>query len=216
MSFDTLAPFYRAMESVVAGRRLQRCRTTLLPVVRGAREILVAGEGPGRWIEAACGALPEARITVVDASARMLREAEKAWRGAGGTPERIRFVHARLPDEGLFPPGRFDLIVTPFFLDCFAPEEMQAVISSLAPWLTREAQWLVCDFQMPRRGMARWRAQVSLALAHVFFRVTTGISARRWTDPRPFLTAQGFVPQWEVLTDWGLLGATLWGRPERE
>ena len=48
MSFERLAPFYRAMERVLAGGKLQHCRTVLLPRLGLVREVLVVGEGPGR------------------------------------------------------------------------------------------------------------------------------------------------------------------------
>lgn len=214
MSFDTLAPVYRAMEWVLAGGKLQRCRTILLPDVSDAREVLVVGEGPGRWIEAACGSLPAARFTVVDASAGMLALAEKAWGRAGGELGRIRFMQARLP--GLPPRASdavaFDLIVTPFFLDCFAPEVLEEVVRELGAVAAPRARWLVCDFRVPPEGVARARARVVLALAHGFFRWTTDISARRLTDPAPLLCDLGFAVESEITSDWGLLGATLWRR----
>jgi hypothetical protein len=212
MSFDALAPVYRTMERALAGGRLQRCRTVLLPRLGGAREVLVAGEGPGRWIEAAGRALPAARFTVVDASAGMLVRAERAWFQAGGEPGRIRFVQARLPAPLPGGDGCYDLIVTPFFLDCFAPGPLADVICGLSAAATADARWLVCDFRVPARGPARWRAQGVLALAHWFFRRVTDMSARRLTDPAPWLGAQGFHLESEAVSEWGLLGAALWRR----
>lgn len=187
MSFDALAPVYRAMERALAGGKLQRCRTALLPLLGDAREVLVVGEGPGRWIEAAGAVLPAARFTVVDASAGMLARAERAWFEAGGATERIRFVHARLPGPLPCGGGGYDVIVTPFFLDCFAPDPLADVIRGLGAAAAADARWLVCDFRVPERGPSRWRAQAVLALAHWFFGRVTDMSARRLTDPAPWL-----------------------------
>jgi ubiquinone/menaquinone biosynthesis C-methylase UbiE len=212
MSFDRLARIYRGMEWVLAGGKLQRCRTELMPLVSSAREVLVVGEGPGRWIEAACLHLPRARFTVVDASAAMLAQAGAAWRRAGGNAHRLRLIQARLPCALPGVEDGYDLIVTPFFLDCFAPEPLAQVVASLVAVAGPRAGWLVCDFRIPDRGLARWRAHVVLALAHWFFRCTTGISARRLTDPAPLLRNCGFVLEEERQSDWGLLSASLWRR----
>lgn len=212
MSFDQLATAYRAMEWTLAGGKLQRCRTALLPHLASAREVLVVGEGPGRWIEAACAAMPSARFTVVDASAQMVSKAKSAWRTVGGSGERIRFFEARLPCALPRPAAGYDLVVTSFFLDCFAPEPLAEIVACLGAAASREARWLVCDFRLPKRGLARWRAQAVLALAHWFFRQVTDISARRLTDPSGVLSGQGFELEIEVLSDWGLLSASLWGR----
>ena len=212
MSFERLAPFYRAMERVLAGGKLQHCRPVLLPRLGLVREVLVVGEGPGRWIEAACQALPRARFTVVDASAGMLREARASWLRAGGDLERIRFVQARLPGVVPVVAGGFDLVVTPFFLDCFAPGPLAEVVACLAEAAGEEASWLVCDFRVPATGLARWRAVAVLALAHGVFRWITDISARRLTDPGPWLAEQGFYLEEEETSEWGLLSASLWRR----
>ena len=212
MSFERLAPFYRAMERVLAGGKLQHCRTVLLPRLGLVREVLVVGEGPGRWIEAACQVLPRARFTVVDASAGMLREARASWLRAGGDLERIRFVHASMPGAVPVVAGGFDLVVTPFFLDCFAPGPLAEVVACLAAAAGEEACWLVCDFRVPATGLARWRAVAVLALAHGVFRWITDISARRLTDPGPWLAEQGFYLEEEETSEWGLLSASLWRR----
>ena len=44
MSFDLLAPHYRWMEFILAGEKLQRCRTAFLDELPAARNILLVGE----------------------------------------------------------------------------------------------------------------------------------------------------------------------------
>lgn len=212
MSFDRLAPIYRLMEWMLAGGKLQQCRTALLLRLVEAREVLVVGEGPGRWIEAAVPVLPLARITVIDASAAMLARAERAWSAAGGTGENGCFVQARLPCSLPRPAAGYDLVVTPFFLDCFAPGPLAEVVACLGAVASEQAHWLVCDFRIPEQRLPRWRAQAVLGLAYWFFRRATCISARRLTDPAALLRAQGFALEAESLSDWGLLGAGLWRR----
>jgi hypothetical protein len=50
MSFDRLAPHYRWLEWVLAGRKLQRCRTAFLDEIGRADATLLVGEGNGRFL----------------------------------------------------------------------------------------------------------------------------------------------------------------------
>src|SRR6478672_3243477 len=84
MSFDILAPHYRWMEAVLAGDKLQRCRVHWLGAVQHCRRALLVGEGNGRFLQVCAERLPNTHFTVVDASPKMLREAELRWRKARG------------------------------------------------------------------------------------------------------------------------------------
>src|SRR4051812_43788885 len=131
MSFDVLAPHYRWIEFVSAGDKLQRCRTAFLGRIAAATNILIVGEGNGRFLVECRRKFPHAKITVVDASPRMLARAQKRLTGQGMTCDRIEFTCA----DALtwVPPERaFDLIVTHFFLDCFRPEQVESLIAALA------------------------------------------------------------------------------------
>ena len=89
MSFDHLAPFYRGMEFVLAGGKLQRCRLEWLEEVKDSRQVLIVGEGPGRFLMECAKTLPDAQILCVDASAAMLSRAITGGTGAGeGTVSR--------------------------------------------------------------------------------------------------------------------------------
>jgi len=211
MSFDILAPHYRWMEFVLAGGLLQRCRTTWLNEVKSARHVLLAGEGNGRFISVCARELPAAKFVCVDASAAMLRQAQRRWVAAGGTEERMKFCHAELP--AWEPPhGEFDLIVTNYFLDCFPPALLRAVIETLAKGAAPQAQWLVADFAVPEKGIRRWRAKTVLRLAYTFFRIATRLPARKLCPPDPELERVGFCLRHRRTFNADLLHADLWER----
>src|SRR3954447_6386203 len=118
MSFEPLAPHYTWMEKVLAGPRLQRCRLAWINALAGCNDILIAGVGHGHFLRRCAQRFPAARITNVDASAGMLRQAQRRLRATGGRMDRFTFVQASLPDWSP-PAAAFDAIVTHFFLDCF-------------------------------------------------------------------------------------------------
>ncbi|HEX2854526.1 MAG TPA: class I SAM-dependent methyltransferase [Opitutaceae bacterium] len=210
MSFDRLAPHYTWMEKILAGSRLQRCRVTWLDALSGCETILIAGVGHGHFLQRCAERFPAARITSVDSSAGMLRHAERRVCRAPRL-ERMEFVHAQLP-EWQPPAGRFDAIVTHFFLDCFPPHELGRVIGRLAASARPTARWLVADFAVPESGLARLRAKAVHAVMYGFFRRVTGIPAHSLTEPSPFLMAQGFKLTRQRASEWGLLRSELWLR----
>jgi ubiquinone/menaquinone biosynthesis C-methylase UbiE len=213
MSFDRLARHYRWMEFILAGSKLQRCRTMFLQRVRGVRNILIGGEGNGRFLGECFRHLPNARITVLDASAKMMDIARQRLDRRLDLG-RVEFVHA---DARMWTPsgGPFDLIVTHFFLDCFPEDQLHGVVANLAKAAAQDATWLLADFQMPDRGISRFRAQLILAMMYLFFRVATRLPARRLTPADAFLEAHRFVLRERRETEWGLLRAELWSRRER-
>ena len=207
MSFDTLAPYYRTMEFVLAGGILQRCRTSFLSETRNARRALLLGEGPGRFLVRLLQTNPRVEITCLERSARMIAQARSQI--APCDAARVRFEQA---DALRWQPPRneFDLVVANFFLDCLRPEELAALIPKIAAGTTPNARWLVADFREPDAGWRRWRACAVLALMYGFFHAATGLSATRLTPPESFLEASGFRRTARRLENFGLAYADLW------
>lgn len=211
MSFDRLAPHYRWMELLLAGRKLQRARTRWLGELNRARRVLLVGEGNGRFLAACAHRLPQARFICIDASAAMLREARERWQRNGGQNGDAEFVHAQLPDAQL-PTEGFDSIVTHFFLDCFPEPLLEAVIAALARAAKPQARWLAADFCEAPRGLARVRSRIILWLMYRFFRIATRLPAHRLINPDTLLTRHGFQLRARQTTEWGLLHSDLWQR----
>lgn len=205
MNFDRLAPHYDWMETVSGRGLLQRARTAQLAALQGRRRILSVGEGHGRFAAACAALFPDAELTCVEASPRMLARARQrlgdhpvSWQG-----EEV---------QSWTPAGPYDAIVTCFFLDCFPPDQLAVIVAKLAACATADAVWLVTDFALPARGPARWRARVIHALMYSFFRVAVGLPARKLTPPDKLLHQQGFALVRRRTLNWGLLQADWWQR----
>jgi ubiquinone/menaquinone biosynthesis C-methylase UbiE len=218
MSFDALAPHYRWMEFVLAGNKLHRCRTAFLD--RAARNssiqnVLLVGEGNGRFLVECHRRLTAARIVCLDVSSRMLELSKQRLDRVCGSADRVEFVRGDV--LAWKPPVHaFDLIVTHFFLDCFPPRQLEDVISILAAAAAPRATWLLADFQLPRAGFGKVRAALILRVMYLFFRVVTRLPARRLTEPEPFLKVHSFKLRERQVREWGLLRADIWLRGENE
>ena len=208
MSFDILAPHYRWMEFVLAGEKLQRCRTAFLDHVAKANKVLILGEGNGRFLRECRRKLPNANITCVDASARMLALARERMTGQGG---KMNFVHADALEWSPSDSG-FDLIVTHFFLDCFRREQLESLIAKLARAAAPQASWLLADFQSAGGGVQRYRSQLILWTMYRFFRVVTRLPATALIAPDTYLEQNGFTLRERAVREWGLLHSDWWQR----
>jgi ubiquinone/menaquinone biosynthesis C-methylase UbiE len=207
MSFDRLAPHYRWMEWLLAGGKLQRCRTMFLCTLPPVRHALLLGEGNGRFLREFLRRQPGARITCLDASARMLKE---AIRRAGGD-NRVTFVCGNVM-EWEPPNNEFDLVVSNFFFDCFQLDQIEQIVRKTRDALTSDARWLIADFCEPERGWRKWRARLILQAMYCFFRRATDLPADRLNAPNAILGRNGFELRARGTFEWGLLHSDVWVR----
>jgi ubiquinone/menaquinone biosynthesis C-methylase UbiE len=209
MSFDSLAPHYRWMELVLAGDKLQRCRTAFLKQSARATRVLIVGEGNGRFLVACRKHFSAAQITCLDSSSRMLEMARRCVATSGLDPNRIEFIQSDIL-EWKAPQRCFDLIVTNFFLDCFPPGQLERVVAVLARAALPGATWWLADFQVPASCLIRLRALLIHRVMYGFFRMVTRLPATELTPPDRFLEQHGFVLRRRLVTEWGLLHADEW------
>lgn len=211
MSFDALAPHYRWMEFILAGEKLQRCRTAFLGEIPVARNILLLGEGHGRCLVECCRRFSNARITCVDASERMLAEAGRRLVRRNPGAAHVKFIQSDVLNW-MSTDETYDLIVTTFFLDCFRPDQLEQIIPRFAACATPDANWLIADFQTPSAGLQRIRSRLILWAMYAFFRTITRLPTNKLTAPDSFLRRAGFTLNYRVEAEWGLLHSDWWRR----
>ena len=212
MSFDAIAPWYRTLERIAFGNDLQRCRVACLGEISPPCRALIVGEGNGRFLCELLRIYPGVEVDCIDASSGMLELARKRLeRELPEHAHRVLFLHRDFPSWPA-PENHYDLLVTHFFLDCFAELRLAAIIEKLARAATDKAHWLLADFCVPENGFSRLRSRAWLAVMYRFFRVTAGIEARELIDSTPFLEAEGFVLARQHLFRKGMLKSEMWRR----
>ncbi|MBK1881517.1 methyltransferase domain-containing protein [Luteolibacter pohnpeiensis] len=209
MNFDRIAPFYRIMESVTAGGKLQECRLSFLQELPTPHKVLILGDGNGRCLAELVRRFPNADFTSVDSSQKMLKLSQKRlWKLFGDAPQ-IQFLHADAREVQL-PERTFDLIVTHFFLDCFKADELEALIPKIADAAAPNANWLLADFRVAAKGTAKVRSQIILKMLYGFFRTVTNLSADRLTPPDGILRRAGYSIKERRIFEAGLLHSDWW------
>lgn len=206
MNFDFIARHYRWLETIVFGNQLQHARTAFVRQIGTVRCALIVGEGNGRFLAELLLAHPEVCVDCIDASARMIARARKRV-GARGA----NFIQADIREAPL-PQNHYDLVVSHFFLDCFAGNELRAVIEKLARATIRDATWLLADFREPPNGWGWAYAQFWIRAMYAFFCLTSRIEATQLIDPSLFLRASGFVRRRQRLSRFGMIKSELWQR----
>ena len=206
MSFDRIAPHYRWLETLVFGRQLQAARMAFVKEMREPDRVLVAGEGDGRFLAEFVRAHPRSGVDCIDASGRMIELARQRV----GTAS-VNFVQRDVREVEL-PVATYDLVVTHFFLDCLNEQSLFLVIAKLARSAKRDARWLIADFCEPERNGRHMGPRFLIALMYFFFRVVSGIEARRLIDYRPLLRAEGFSLVRTILSPNKMVRSEVWGR----
>jgi SAM-dependent methyltransferase len=212
VSFDAVARWYRALETIAFGDALQRCRVACLSEIPAPRDALIVGEGNGRFLCELLQAHPRVQVDCIDGSDCMLQLAQQLIeRELPDRAHQVRFLHRDITNWAP-PENYYDLVVTHFFLDCFPEAELAGIIQNLAGSAKRDAAWLLADFRVPIRGFPRFRALIWLAVMYQFFRFTARIPASELIDPTAFIQANGFALVRQHLFKQGMLKSDLWRR----
>ena len=208
--FDALAGSYEVLERLAFRRDLECSRNAFLGELRGARRVLVLGEGDGRFLENLLRVNPACLIDVVDVSPKMTARARR--RLSPREAARVRFF-VRDARTLFFPPRHYDLLVTLFFLDVFTRPTLTRLVPALASSLQKGGLWYVADFRVPAGGWEQLHALLWLRLLYLFFRSLTRMEASRLVDPAPLLRARGLVLLRERVRRSGLLYTRLYLKP---
>ncbi len=183
------------------GRSLEQTRTEYLDQLQTCADVLILGEGDGRFLQQLLRANPHCRVDVVERSRRMVELSARRV----PCDQRVRFFQQ---DVATFrPTGRYDAIVTLFFLDCFEEPELQHLVEQVGSRLRLGGRWLYADFQSHRLSH-----QVIVNALYAAFNSLTDIRARKLSDPRDHFRAQGMRLRRRQERCGGLLCAELWQR----
>lgn len=214
--YGVLARVYFILETISLGNRLQKARMAFLPELLNCRNLLIFGEGDGRFIQALLKANFTGQITLVEKSAGMvqlLRRRLKKQNLALQPPSRIEIADVRdwEPPSG---ENLYDGVVTHFFWDQFREPSQQQIAQQLDSWLTKEALWLCADFLDPyQEGNRGIRARVQHGILrswYLFFQWFGAIEAGRLHSHRALLkqlgwrceTCQSWAGNWIVSDLW--------------
>jgi ubiquinone/menaquinone biosynthesis C-methylase UbiE len=190
LNCDRIAKWYRWLEYAAFGGALRRRREAFLFELGNPRNVLVLGDGDGRFLEVFTALYPQASVDAVDSSGRMI---ELARARAPGVTFHLADAREFVFDK------EYDLAVAHFFFDCFQQDQSEALLSRV-----RAKSWLVSEFRSTRYS---WPAVRGL---YFFFRLTTGLRVTSVPDHRAALKGLGFRMDKEQQALGGLVVSEMW------
>jgi SAM-dependent methyltransferase len=177
------------MEYLSFGTCLISIRQLRIPEMQQHRRALVYGDGDGRFLARLVRRAPGLQVTAIDASARMLQVAAQRLPPDASVELVQADALAFRPSGG---PGGYDLIVSHFFLDCFSEDELDCLVKRANAAATQSAVWVVSDFAVPRRPIARLLGRWIIRSLYQAFRLLTSLETRRLPDHGSILRQGGW------------------------
>ncbi|HEY4048563.1 MAG TPA: class I SAM-dependent methyltransferase [Acidobacteriaceae bacterium] len=208
-NFNCIARPYRWLEYASFGPFLLRCRLAQLPAMRSARRALILGDGDGRFLAHLLQTNPELSADAVDSSRSMLETLDQRISNIGDSARRrVELHHADVLTWTA--KGKYDLVVSHFFLDCFFEHQLDDLLVRIAPHLEKGARWVVSEFSIPAGGPAAHLSAVVVRLLYEFFGLITGLAVRDLPDYGRVMRDWGFYLGSEQDFLGGLLESQLW------
>ena len=178
-NFDFVAPFYDQLAGLIFGKVIRNSQTWLLPFIPENATILLIGGGTGWLLTKILRRTQASKIVYLEASGKMLERSKKRY--ALGPKNSRTNVEFRLGTESqLAEKENFDIIITPFLLDLFLPENLQELMAKLFAHLKPDGLWLIADFE-PENAIRFWQKSL-LNIMVQFFKVTANLQSNELPD----------------------------------
>ena len=160
--------------------------------LENARNILLLGDGNGRFSTHLLSKYPHVKLTSLDASEAMLKQARKRRRKTQLHEDRIFNIHQNILKWDA-PRAKFDAVVAQFFFDGFSSADISAISQLIYKSLQPDGRLLVSEFHIPSdTRIGNWRARFTIGFLYSVFGLLTGLKIRTLADHKTELTANGF------------------------
>ncbi|MDH5603806.1 MAG: class I SAM-dependent methyltransferase [Cyclobacteriaceae bacterium] len=170
--YDLLAPVYDMLVKIVFNNHLHHAQQFFLNRLLKDQHILIVGGGRGKILEAIDQQNIPLKITYLDASGRMVCYASRyATKNLD-----IKFITGKA--ENFIPPEKYDVLITPFFLDQFEGHVLKEIIYNLSGFVRKQGIWIATDFNKTKK----FRHRFLVKCMYQFFKLFTGIRAEKLSD----------------------------------
>ncbi len=180
--FSRVAPVYDTLANLVFGKTLMEATKSGFSWILPGDSVLIMGGGTGKVLETLDELGIPLNVWFMDSSEGMLELARKR------RLENIDVQFIEADSRGYSFTQPYDIILTPFFLDCFTTKELvsnRRWIDGLKP----DGHWLFADF-VPTNS---WIKDRFIELMYLFFRLTAGLKISRTPDYDQFFRGMSLI-----------------------
>ena len=175
-NFDFVAPYYDLLVKVVFGRSILNAQLVHLARIQKKDTVLVLGGGTGKLLHH----IPSCKtIDFVEKSRKMIAKARKRLENRV-----INFIHEDFLEYES--KHQYDVIICPFFLDCFEKQNLEIVIAKCKSLISTGGYLITTDFESETSG------KFLLATMHIFFGFTSNLESRCLKHIHEFVVSNGF------------------------
>ena len=197
VNFDSIAPVYDLLASLVFGKTIRNTQRHYLSVIPDHARILIIGGGSG-WIltDILLRKKNLRHITYLEASSVMLDLASKKLTTFKALPteSQLPVITFRHGTEDDIPADDFyDVVITNFFLDLFDEAELQEVMKKLSAVLHPEGIWLFSDFNICNQPVNAWWQRLLVRSMYWFFRITCQLTPASLPDFKRAFHQHGWI-----------------------
>lgn len=175
--FDSIAPFYDRLAKLVFGKSLLNAQIAHISEIREKDHVLVLGGGTGEILEH----IPFCKsVDYVEKSKQMIRRAERRQINLSINFIQQSFLTVELDKQ-------YDIIICPFFLDCFDHSNLNYVVGKIESLLNTDGRLLVIDFDKERVN------KILLKSMFLFFVAVARLATSELLNIRSELQKNSFV-----------------------
>ena len=174
--FDFLAPFYDVLVKLFFGHSILKAQTHFLSEIKNVKTVLIFGGGTGRLLLECLKINNKANYCYVDISPKMIKQTKQKT-----SHTNVKFI---IGSYNEIPKQYFDIIITPFILDCFRHNELaDQVVSMLKIRLAPNGKWLFSDFNYSKKStVANIFSRITIRFLYFIFNIICGLEIIKLPD----------------------------------
>lgn len=213
-NFEPVAAVYDNLAAWVFGASIKQAQLHTLLWISTGTTVLIIGGGTGWYLKELLLQKKVKKVVYIEPSQKMLDL----------TRQKIKDILPQLPDttvelrlgteDTILPDERFDVIVTHFFLDIFAPTRLEKISVLLSHALNVQGLWLIADFRLPEKkaSIDYWWKKILIHTMLLFFKIISRITARELPDFPALFAAMGMNPVFEHSLYKGLIVSSVYSK----
>lgn len=166
-NFNRIAGVYEFLKRLVFAKQIEKASNYFLDQIPSNARILIIGGGAGKILEKF---KPAHYITYLELSEAMILRAKRVKSEAS-----INFIQADILEWTT--DNKFDLIITPFVLDCFTEDQLNLIFPKLDKMLFKDGKWIQTDFYPKNFGH-----RLLIKSMYAFFNLTADLKVKELVD----------------------------------